>query len=185
MALLIEDKKQIVAEVNEVASKAFSAVVADYQGLTVEQLTTLRVEARKLGVTTRIVRNTLAKRSFEGTQFDILNDDLVGPTILGFSTSEDDMGAAARLFEEFAKLTKHLNLKLLHLMAKFIKVLTLALLRTFRTKRKRLLCLPLFFKLLFRNWVALLQRSKRKTSQKRLNPIFTPFNIHLELFSWL
>ena len=71
MALLIEGKKQIVAEVNEVASKAFSAVVADYQGLTVEKLTQLRVEARKLGVTTRIVRNTLAKRSFEGTQYDI------------------------------------------------------------------------------------------------------------------
>ena len=111
MALLIEDKKQIVAEVNEVASKAFAAVVADYQGLSVEQLTTLRVEARKLGVTTRIVRNTLAKRSFEGTQFDILNDDLVGPTILGFSTSEDDMGAAARLFEEFAKTNKAFELK--------------------------------------------------------------------------
>ena len=111
MALLIEDKKQIVAEVNEVASKAFSAVVADYQGLNVEQLTQLRVEARKLGVTTRIVRNTLAKRSFEGTPFDILNDNLVGPTILGFSTSEDDMGAAARLFEEFAKSNKAFELK--------------------------------------------------------------------------
>ena len=111
MALLIEDKKQIVAEVNEVASKAFSAVVADYQGLNVEQLTQLRVEARKLGVTTRIVRNTFAKRSFEGTPFDILNDNLVGPTILGFSTSEDDMGAAARLFEEFAKSNKAFELK--------------------------------------------------------------------------
>jgi len=106
MALLIEDKKQIVAEVNEVASVAFAAVVADYQGLTVEQLTTLRVEARKLGVKTRIVRNTLAKRAFEGTQFDILDENLVGPTILAFSTSEDDMGASARLFEEFAKTNK-------------------------------------------------------------------------------
>ncbi len=60
MALLIEGKKQIVAEVTEVASTAFAAVVADYQGLTVEQLTALRVEARKLGVATRVVRNTLA-----------------------------------------------------------------------------------------------------------------------------
>ena len=111
MALLIEDKKQIVAEVSDVAAKAFSVVVANYQGSSVEQLTQLRVEARKLGVTTRIVRNTLAKRSFEGTQFDILNDDLVGPTILGFSTSEDDMGAAARLFEEFAKSNKAFELK--------------------------------------------------------------------------
>lgn len=111
MALLIEDKKQIVAEVSEVASKAFSVVVANYQGSSVEKLTQLRVEARKLGVTTRIVRNTLAKRSFEGTQFDILNEELVGPTILGFSTSEDDMGAAARLFEEFAKTNKAFELK--------------------------------------------------------------------------
>ncbi len=111
MALLLENKKEIVTQVNEVASKAFSTVVADYQGLTVEQLTQLRVEARKLGVTTRIVRNTLAKRAFEGTQFDILNDNLVGPTILGFSTSEDDMGAAARLFEDFAKTNKAFELK--------------------------------------------------------------------------
>ena len=111
MALLIEGKKQIVEEVSEVASKAFSVVVANYQGSSVEQLTTLRVEARKLGVTTRIVRNTLAKRALEGTQFDILNDNLVGPTILGFSTSEDDMGAAARLFEEFAKTNKAFELK--------------------------------------------------------------------------
>ena len=111
MALLIEDKKQIVAEVTEVAATAFAAVVADYQGLTVEQLTTLRVEARKLGVKTRIVRNTLAKRALQDTQFNILNDDLVGPTILAFSTSEDDMGASARLFEEFAKNNKAFELK--------------------------------------------------------------------------
>ena len=111
MALLIEGKKQIVAEVSEIASTAFAAVVADYQGLTVEQLTALRVEARKLGVKTRIVRNTLAKRALQDTQFNILNDSLVGPTILAFSTSEDDMGAAARLFEEFAKTNKAFELK--------------------------------------------------------------------------
>lgn len=111
MALLIEGKKQIVAEVTEIASTAFAAVVADYQGLTVEQLTALRVEARKLGVATRVVRNTLAKRALQDTPFNILNDNLVGPTILAFSTSEDDMGAAARLFEEFAKTNKAFELK--------------------------------------------------------------------------
>src|SRR5690606_6363040 len=110
MALLIEGKKQIVAEVAEVASTAYAAVVADYQGLTVGQLTALRVEARKLGVATRVVRNTLAKRALQDTQFNILNDNLVGPTILAFSTSEDDMGAAARLFEEFAKTNKAFEL---------------------------------------------------------------------------
>ena len=111
MSLKKKKKKQIVAEVTEVASTAFAAVVADYQGLTVEQLTALRVEARKLGVATRVVRNTLAKRALQDTQFNILNDNLVGPTILAFSTSEDDMGAAARLFEEFAKTNKAFELK--------------------------------------------------------------------------
>ena len=111
MALLIEGKKQIVSEVTDVAAKAFSVVVDNYQGSSVEQLTQLRVEARKLGVATRVVRNTLAKRALQDTQFSILNDNLVGPTILAFSTSEDDMGAAARLFEEFAKTNKAFELK--------------------------------------------------------------------------
>ncbi|WP_445114728.1 50S ribosomal protein L10 [Acinetobacter sp. WZC-1] len=111
MALRLEDKKEIVAAVNQAASTAFSAVVADYKGLNVEQLTQLRVQARQSGVYVRIVRNTLAKRAFEGTQFDILNDNLIGPTIIALSTSEDDMGAAARLFEEFAKTNKNFELK--------------------------------------------------------------------------
>ena len=111
MALRLEDKKEIVAAVNTAASTAFSAVVADYQGLNVTQLTELRVQARQNNVYVRIVRNTLAKRAFEGTQFDILDDVLTGPTIIGLSTSEDDMGAAARLFEDFAKANKAFELK--------------------------------------------------------------------------
>ena len=103
MTLKLEDKKEIVAAVNEAASTAFSAVVADYRGLTVGQLTNLRAEARKQNVYLRVVRNTLAKRAFEGTKFDVLNETLTGPTIIGLSTSEDDMGAAARLFKDFAK----------------------------------------------------------------------------------
>ena len=108
MALRLEDKREIVAAVNTAASTALSAVVADYQGLNVTQL---RVQARQSGVYLRVVRNTLAKRAFEGTQFDILNDVLTGPTIIGLSTSADDMGAAARLFEEFAKTNKAFELK--------------------------------------------------------------------------
>lgn len=111
MALRLEDKQEIVTAVNETAGKAFSAVVADYQGLSVEQLTQLRVQARQNNVYVRIVRNTLARRALQGTPFDILNDNLTGPTILGFSTSEDDMGAAARLFEDFAKTNKAFELK--------------------------------------------------------------------------
>lgn len=111
MTLRLEDKKEIVAEVNKAAAGAFSAVVADYRGLTVGQMTKLRAQARESGVYLRVVRNTLARRAFEGTNFAILNDNLVGPTIIGLSLSEDDMGAAARLFKDFAKDNAKLELK--------------------------------------------------------------------------
>lgn len=111
MTLRLEDKKEIVAAVNEAASNAFSAVVADYRGLTVSQLTQLRSDARKAGVYLRVIRNTLAKRAFEGTSFDVLNETLTGPTIIGMSTSEDDMGAAARLFKDFAKSNAKFEIK--------------------------------------------------------------------------
>jgi len=103
VTLKLEDKKEIVAEVNQVAAGAFSAVVANYRGLTVGQLTKLREKARDQQVYVRVVRNTLARRAVEGTSFACLNDDLVGPTIIGLSLSENDMGAAARLFKDFAK----------------------------------------------------------------------------------
>lgn len=111
MTLRLEDKKEIVAAVHQAASGAFSAVVADYRGLTVQQLTKLRAKARENNVYLRVVRNTLARRAFEGTGFAILSDALVGPTIIGLSMSENDMGAAARLFKEFAKDNQQLELK--------------------------------------------------------------------------
>lgn len=111
MTLRLEDKKEIVAEVNQTASTAFSAVVADYRGLTVGQMTKLRAQARDMGVYVRVVRNTLARRALTGTEFEILNDSLVGPTIIGLSLSENDMGAAARLFKDFAKDNAKLELK--------------------------------------------------------------------------
>lgn len=111
MTLKLEDKKEIVAAVNQAASGAFSAVVADYRGLTVEQMTKLRVKAREQNVYLRVVRNTLARRAFEGTEFEILKDTLVGPTIIGLSLSENDMGAAARLFKDFAKDNQKLEVK--------------------------------------------------------------------------
>lgn len=111
MTLRLEDKKEIVAAVNQAASSAFSAVVADYRGLTVGQITQLRAKARENNVYLRVVRNTLARRAFEGTNFSILSDSLVGPTIIGLSMSENDMGAAARLFKDFAKDNAKLELK--------------------------------------------------------------------------
>lgn len=111
MTLRLEDKKAIVAEVSETASKAFSAVVADYRGLTVSQLTALRSKARENNVYLRVVRNTLARRALEGSDYALLNDSLVGPTIIGLSLDSEDMGAAARVLQEFAKDNKQLELK--------------------------------------------------------------------------
>lgn len=111
MPLNLEDKRAIVASVNAVASEALSAVVADYRGLTVSELTELRQKARATGVYLKVVRNTLAKRAVAGTEYACLNDALVGPTILAFSN--DDPGAAARLIKEFAKSHQALEVKAL------------------------------------------------------------------------
>lgn len=101
MAIRLEDKKAIVAEVNEAAQAALSAVVVDARGVKVSAMTGLRKEAREAGVYVRVVRNTLLRRAVAGTQYEILNDVFTGPTLIAFSN--DHPGAAARIFKEFAK----------------------------------------------------------------------------------
>jgi large subunit ribosomal protein L10 len=109
MALRIEDKKAIVAEVAEQVSSALSAAVADYRGLTVNEMTSLRVEARKSGVYLRVVRNNLARLAIKGTDFECLNDALVGPLVLALSM--DAPGASAKLFKNFQKDHKSFEVK--------------------------------------------------------------------------
>ena len=101
MALNLEDKKALVAEVAEVAAKAQSVVAAEYRGLTVAQMTELRAKARKQGVYMRVVKNTLARKALAGTTFESLGPKLKGPLVLAFS--RDDPGAAARVVKDFAK----------------------------------------------------------------------------------
>ncbi|OBU14451.1 50S ribosomal protein L10 [Photobacterium aquimaris] len=109
MALNLQDKKAIVAEVNEAANGALSAVVADSRGVSVCAMTTLRKQAREAGVYLRVVRNTLARRAVEGTDFECLQDVFVGPSLIGFSNEHP--GAAARLFKDFAKENKSFEIK--------------------------------------------------------------------------
>lgn len=111
MTLRLNDKKAIVAEVAAVAQKATSVVAASYSGLTVAQLTQLRKVSREAGVHVRVVRNTLARRAFEGTQFACMDEALVGPLLLAFSKEEP--GAAARVFRDFAKKVEKLQVKAL------------------------------------------------------------------------
>lgn len=111
MALTLAGKKAVVEEVAEVASKAISAVVADYRGLTVNEMTNLRAAARKSGVYVRVVRNTLTRRAFENTSFACLSDKLVGPLFVALSL--DAPSDAARLLKDFAKSMDKLEIKAL------------------------------------------------------------------------
>ena len=101
MALKLEDKKVVVAEVNAVAAKALSVVGAENRGLTVTQMTDLRAKARKEGVYLRVVKNTLARKAVAGTPFECIAPALKGPVVLAFS--RDDAGAGARIVKAFAK----------------------------------------------------------------------------------
>jgi large subunit ribosomal protein L10 len=101
MALKLEDKKALVAEVAEVAARAQSVVAAEYRGLTVGQMTELRAKARRQGVYMRVVKNTLARKALAGTSFESVGPKLKGPLVLAFS--KDDPGAAARVVKDFAK----------------------------------------------------------------------------------
>lgn len=111
MVLKLEDKKAIVTEVANVAKQALSLIAAEYSGLSVEKLTELRKSAREAGVYLKVVRNTLAKRALEGTQFACMQESLIGPVLLAFSN--DDPGAAARLIKAFAKQEEKLKVKAL------------------------------------------------------------------------
>lgn len=110
MALRLDDKKAVVTEVAAIAVKAHSAVAAEYRGLSVAELTDLRKTARESGVYLRVVKNTLARKAVEGTDFACMQDGLVGPLILGFSL--EDPGSAARLFSDFGKTHDKLAVKL-------------------------------------------------------------------------
>ncbi len=111
MAIRLEDKQQIVSEVNQAATSALSAVLADYRGVSVEDMTALRKNARENKVYLRVVRNTLLKRAVADTEFECIQEALVGPTILALS--QEDPGAAARVLKDFAKENDDFEIKAL------------------------------------------------------------------------
>lgn len=101
MALNLEQKKAVVAEVSQVANSALAAVAAEYRGLTVAEMTDLRVKAREGGVFLKVAKNTLVRKAVEGTEFECMTDALTGPLLFAFSM--EDPGAAARLVKDYAK----------------------------------------------------------------------------------
>ena len=119
MAIRIEDKKQIVSEVNQAANSALSAVLADYRGVTVSDMTALRKIARENKVYLRVVRNTLLKKAVKDTEFECIQEVLVGPTILAFS--QEDPGAAARVLKDFAEENDEFEIKALSVGGKLLE----------------------------------------------------------------
>lgn len=118
MALRLEAKQAIVAEVAQMAQESVLVIAADYRGLTVSEMTDLRRKARAAGCPIRVVRNTLARRAFENTDFACLLEALVGPIILLFSP--EDPGVAARVMKEFAKGNEKLEVKALAMAGELI-----------------------------------------------------------------
>ena len=110
MPLNFEQKQAVVAEVAEVAGKAYSAIAAEYRGLTVEDMTELRAKARESGVYLRVVKNTLARRAVEDTDFACMQEGMSGPLVLAFS--QEDPGSASRVIEDFAKEHEHLVVRM-------------------------------------------------------------------------
>nr|WP_314267653.1 50S ribosomal protein L10 [uncultured Moellerella sp.] len=119
MALNLQDKQAIVAEVSEVAKGALSAVVADSRGVAVGKMTELRKAGREAGVYIRVVRNTLIRRAVEGTSYECLKDVFIGPTLIAFSNEHP--GAGARLFKEFAKANPAFKIKAAAFEGEFIQ----------------------------------------------------------------
>ena len=108
MPLNVQDKKAIVADVGAQLAGAQTVVLAEYRGIPVEQLTKLRASARDQGVYLRVLKNTLARRAAQGTQFEPLADSMVGPLIYGISA---DPIASAKVLQAFAKTQDLLVIK--------------------------------------------------------------------------
>lgn len=113
MAISLEQKKAMAAEVRSVAETAFSAVAAEYRGIKATEMDELRLEARKQGVYLRVVKNSIARRAVEGTEFECLTSGLSGPLMLAFS--QEDPGSAARVVKAYAKANDKLVPKLVAL----------------------------------------------------------------------
>lgn len=132
MPLTLEAKKAVVAEVHEVAKTAHSAVAAEYSGLTVADMTRLRVNARNSGVYMRVVRNTLARRALEDTGFACMREKLEGPLVLAFSKEEP--GAAARVIKNFSKENDKLVVKLVSVEGKLLEPKAIDMLASLPTR---------------------------------------------------
>lgn len=105
---VLENKKAVVAEIQDKVNNSASTVIVEYHGLNVGQITTLRRQLREEGIEFKVYKNKLFQRAVEGTPFEDLKGDLVGPNAVAFGT---DAVAPSRVLAQFAKKNKKLLLK--------------------------------------------------------------------------
>ena len=134
MALSLADKKQVVEEVSQGASNALSALVADYRGLTVSEMTELRAKAREAGVFLRVARNTLTKRALKDTEFECLDEALTGPLCIAFSYGAPS--DAARMVKDYIKGNDKLEVKAIALGGKLLDASQLESVASLPTKEE-------------------------------------------------
>ena len=111
MPLTLQQKQDVVGEVSQVAAQAHSVIAAEYRGLTVGEMTELRNRARESNVQMRVVKNTLARRAFDGTDYECMNEALQGQMVYAFSMEEP--GGAARVLKDYTKDNEKLVVKLI------------------------------------------------------------------------
>jgi len=136
MALNLSQKQEVVADLAEVAAKAHSLVAAEYAGTTVSQMTAMRKKARESGVFLKVVKNTLASRAVAGTEFEVVQDALVGPLLYAFSLEEP--GAAGRVIKEFAKTNDKLIAKVVSVEGKLLPAAHVDVLASLPTRQEAL-----------------------------------------------
>lgn len=105
---VLEAKKDLVAEIQENVLGSESAVIVEYHGLNVGQITELRAQLHEAGVDFKVYKNTLFRRAVEGTDYEGLTEDLVGPNAVAFG---GDAVAPSRVLAQFAKKNKKLQIK--------------------------------------------------------------------------
>ena len=108
-ASVLEQKKQIVADVAERISNSCAGVIVDYKGISVADDTALRRELREAGVEYTVVKNTLIKHAIKGTSLEAMSDVLDGTSAI--ATCNDDYVAAARILNKYAEDHENFNLK--------------------------------------------------------------------------
>ena len=109
MAVTRESKEAELQELERAFRGTESAIVVDYRGLKVPEVTELRRQVRGVRGQYKVVKNTLAKRALKGTAFEALDAHFVGTTAVAYSG--DDPVALAKVLTTFAKTAPSLQIK--------------------------------------------------------------------------